>query len=200
MAIEGDHSSGAGEHSDALVLLSGGIDSAALLGLARSRGLEVRALHVTYGQAPWEAELRAAQAVCGAVSVPLAHVVYEGSEFGVGEIRGRNAFLLTIALLEFSGPRGLVLIGIHGGTEYVDCSPRFVSEMQRLYELHTGGVIEVEAPFINLLKGDLIRLAQDIRTPIEMTHSCEAANTACGACQSCVDRERLLAELSVDRA
>src|SRR5438309_1685727 len=101
----------------ALVLLSGGIDSAALAAMAKKRGLDVQALHVSYGQAAVRAELASARILAEREGIPLAEVVYEGSKFGAGEIRGRNAFLLFIALMEFPALAGLVLIGIHGGTD-----------------------------------------------------------------------------------
>jgi 7-cyano-7-deazaguanine synthase len=186
--------------TEALVLLSGGIDSSALLPLAKGRGLTVRALHVSYGQAAEAAELAAAVAIADSFGVPLTPVVYQGKRFGAGEIRGRNALLLTIALLEFGPPSGLILIGIHGGTEYIDCGSDFLGSMQALYTLHTSGAIMVEAPFARLLKGDVVRLAHDLKVPIERTHSCEASNLECGRCQSCVDRVRLMKELAAAHA
>jgi 7-cyano-7-deazaguanine synthase len=71
--------------------------------------------------------------------------------------------------------------------------------MQKLYALYTGGVIELEAPFLHLLKGDVVRLADDLGVPVEKTHSCESGDYQCGRCQSCVDRNRLLTEMNSAR-
>lgn len=186
----------AGFRTTALVLLSGGIDSSALVRLGQSKKLDVRALHVSYGQPAANAELLAAEGLARAFEVPLTHVVYKGSAVGSGEIRGRNALLLQIALFEFPASAGLVLIGVHGGTGYRDCGSSFIDEMQKLYVLQTDGQIELEAPFLDLLKGDVVRLADELGVPLSSTYSCEAEDVPCGHCQSCLDRGRLLAELS----
>jgi len=183
-----------------LILLSGGLDSSTLVALARDRGLRPDALHVSYGQAAAGAELEAANRICRRYEVPLIHVRYEGSHFAAGEIRGRNAFLLQVALLEFPGEAGVVLVGLHGGTDYSDCSPEFVSQVQALYRLHTKGAIEMEAPFLDFAKVDLVRLARDLGVNVDLTYSCEAGDESCGTCQSCVDRARLIVEFPAARA
>jgi 7-cyano-7-deazaguanine synthase len=178
----------AAERSIALVLLSGGLDSSALLALAQAQGLNVSALHVDYGQPPAVAERAAAEALSAWAGVPCRTVTYRGSAFGPGEVRGRNALLLQIGLIEFPAREGLVLIGIHSGTEYRDCTPGFVEMMQRLYDFHSDGLVSVSAPFLDLRKGDVARLALDFEVPIELSHSCEASDQPCGVCQSCRDR------------
>jgi 7-cyano-7-deazaguanine synthase len=186
--------------SEILVLASGGLDSSTLLTLLRQAADRCRALFVHYGQAAAEAEQSALARICTTLRVPLQVVRYEGSRFGGGEIPGRNAFLLQIALLEFGGASGVVATGIHAGVPYRDCSPEFVELMERSYAFHTGGAITVCAPFIDWTKADIFALAVSIGVPINDTYSCEAGNTPCGNCASCLDRAALGAEGPYDRA
>lgn len=171
-----------------LVLASGGVDSSALLHLAVRQGLNPTALFVDYGQAASQAECEAVARICTDLGVAWRQVKYEGSGFGAGEIRGRNAFLMQVALLEFPSSSGVVCLGIHAGTEYVDCSPEFMATMERSYELHTGGAISPEAPFLHWNKKEVYRLVSKLDVPVELTHSCEASNQPCGHCKSCLDR------------
>lgn len=174
-----------------LVLLSGGIDSSALLWLCVEQGIEPIALFVDYGQAAADSEGAAVARLCSALGTPWQTVRHSGSVFGVGEIRGRNAYLLHTALLEFPTQSGVVAIGIHAGTGYDDCSPDFVDAMQRSYQLHTGGAVSIAAPFLNWTKDQVYSLATYLSVPITQTFSCEASNTACNRCRSCIDRHLL---------
>lgn len=174
-------------------MLSGGLDSTTLLHLALSRGLAVSALHVSYGQAAAIAEREAAARVCEASAIQLRVVSYMGSAFSTGEIRGRNAFLLHIGLTEFPSDAGVVLLGIHAGTAYRDCSADFVDMMGRSFDFHTDGAITISAPFIEMSKADIADLGASLSVPLATTFSCEAGSIACGRCQSCLDREFVLA-------
>ena len=175
-----------------LVLASGGVDSSTLLWTSVKQGLLPSALFVDYGQAAAEAEGEALARICSSLSIPWRRVRYESSSFGAGEVRGRNAFLLHVALLEFPSTSGVVSLGVHAGTGYADCSPEFIEVMERSYEFHTGGAITVAAPFLYWGKQDVYRLATELSVPLAQTHSCEASNLPCGRCRSCLDG-RLLA-------
>jgi 7-cyano-7-deazaguanine synthase len=177
----------------AVILFSGGLDSTTLLFFAQSHGLDVRVLHVDYGQAAASAEQAAVTRICAAADVGLQIVRYGGKAFGPGEIRGRNALLLHIALTEFPADSGMVLLGVHGGTGYRDCTPEFIELMQRSFDFHSDGAITVSAPFVELGKGDVARLGLDLGIEVADTYSCEAANEPCGRCQSCLDRTLVLA-------
>jgi 7-cyano-7-deazaguanine synthase len=182
-----------------LVLASGGIDSSALLALARAEGMRPKALFVDYGQAAASAEEAAVAGICSDLGICLQVVRYRSRHFGAGELRGRNAFLLQTALLEFRAPFGTIMMGIHAGTGYRDCSREFVEVMQRSFDFHAGGSISVAAPFIDWTKGDICRLALALDVPIRRTYSCEAGNVPCGRCRSCVDRQALSLEVPGDR-
>ena len=174
-----------------LVLASGGIDSSTLLALSVRQGLELVALFVDFDQPAAEAESRAVAEISSWLNIPWRRVRYAGSKFGAGEIRGRNAFLLQVALLEFPSDSGIVVLGIHAGTEYADCSPEFMQIMERSYGLQTGGTIIAVAPFLDWTKPDVYRLANELGVPIAQTYSCEASNSPCGRCNSCKDRRLL---------
>ena len=179
-----------------LILASGGVDSSTLLWLLAEQGLAPAALFVNYGQAAADAESSAVARVCSAMGAPLRCVRYSGTTFGSGEIRGRNAYLLHTALIEFPASSGVVALGIHAGTGYADCSPEFLDVMQRSYDFHTGGEITIVAPFLNWTKQQVYALAGQLNVPLGQTYSCESASRPCGECRSCLDRS-LLVEGSV---
>lgn len=179
---------------DAFVLASGGLDSSTVLALALAERIPVTALFVDYGQAARRAEQKAVRTVCDCLSVPLRSVRYQGTPFGAGEIRGRNAFLLHAALMEAPATVRMIMIGVHAGTGYPDCSPEFINLMQRSFDFHTAGTVAVSAPFVDLSKGDVHQLAIDLNVPIAVTHSCEAGDAPCGVCLSCLDRSALVPE------
>lgn len=177
-----------------LVLLSGGIDSATLLLHAQQTWPAVESLFIDYGQAAANAERAAARALAAEAGVRHSEASYVGPVFGVGEIRGRNAFLIHAALLTWPEQTGAIALGIHAHSVYCDCSPDFAALMQRSFDLHTGGAVQLSTPFITWSKGDVFSLALGLHVPLHLTYCCEASATApCGTCNSCRDRERLFA-------
>ena len=180
------------ERRQFLILASGGVDSSTLLWLSVQQGLTPTALFVDYGQPAVEAEGEAVAKICSSLRTPWRRVRYKGTRFGAGEIRGRNAFLLHTALVEFPSSSGVVALGIHAGTGYADCSPEFMEIMERSYEFHTGGAIAVTAPFLHWTKQDVYDLATKLNVPTAQTYSCEASNLPCGRCRSCLDRSLLV--------
>ena len=181
----------ASDEARTVVLASGGLDSSTLLALAKHQHLDPLALHVDYGQPSAVAEHAAVTRITDELDISLFKVSYRGSEIPDGEIRGRNAFLLHTALLEFSSASGVVLIGIHSGSGYADCSSDFIDLMQRSFDLYTGGSISVAAPFVCWTKDQIVTVAHNLRVPTDCTYSCETGNIPCGKCLSCVDRKAL---------
>lgn len=188
MSISSRGVNGIARDADALVLTSGGIDSSTLLALLHEQGFRPSGLFLDYGQASAKAEEVAVTTICSEYSVPLAVVRHRGTHFGTGEIRGRNAFLLQVALMEFAAISGTILIGIHAGTGYRDCTAEFVELMHRSFDFHTGGAISVCAPFVSWSKREVFDLAIHLGVPVARTHSCEAGSEPCGGCRSCLDR------------
>jgi 7-cyano-7-deazaguanine synthase len=178
-----------------LVLLSGGIDSATALTVASAGNDETGGLYIDYGQAAAVQERQASVSVARHIGVAYASLTVEGAgQFGVGEIRGRNAFLLHAALLFMRDLSGTVSIAVHAGTGYRDCGPDFVDLMQRSFDFQTGGQVQLATPFLSFTKPEVLRLARSLDVPIDLTYSCEAGKTPpCNQCHSCLDRELIYA-------
>jgi len=181
------------EEASDTVLLSGGIDSATALALAVKTKRQLSALFVDYGQAAATSERAASAAVASHYRVRHRTLRLADLSFGTGEIRGRNAFLLHVAMLVTSNKSGAVILAIHSGTRYRDCTVEFVNLMQQSLDFHTGGELVVAAPFVAMNKVEIYQVAKRLEVPIQLTYSCEAGNSPCGACLSCIDREALLA-------
>jgi 7-cyano-7-deazaguanine synthase len=174
-----------------VVLLSGGVDSAAALSLAREGERNVTALFIDYGQPAASRERIASGLVATHYGISGRHVSCNGMHFGPGEIRGRNALLVHMALLSLVQQSGRIILGIHAGTPYRDCSPEFVRVMQDSLDFHTGGRVSLVAPFIDHSKSEVYGIARRLGVPVGLTYSCEAGNEPCGGCLSCRDRQAM---------
>jgi len=202
----------------AAVLLSGGLDSATTLAIARSRGLECHTLALDYGQRH-SAELAAAVAVSAAlgaashraVSIDLRaiggsaltddiEVPYAGtSGIPVTYVPARNTVMLSIALgLAETLEADEIHIGVNAVdySGYPDCRPRFIAAFQDLARVATkrgveGKSVELITPLIHLTKAEIIGLGTDLGVDYGLTVSCyqaDAQGRACGRCDSCAIR------------
>lgn len=173
-----------------LVLFSGGIDSSTLAAQLMVSGRPPELLFVDYGQRSRAAERRSSRLIATQWGCGLSEVAIGGLTPGEGEISGRNALLVHVALAHRPhAPR--LHLGLHAGTGYRDCTPAFIELMQRSLDLHTDGAMSLSAPFIAMSKADVVALARLARVPFELTHSCETGDEPCGRCRSCWDREAL---------
>lgn len=178
---------------EVLVLLSGGLDSYACLHFYRDAGRIPAALFVDYGQPAARDEEAAARSIASHldVEIRLARWQYKKPK-NTGLIRGRNAFLLTAALMECLPEISIVAIGVHDGTEYPDCSPTFIDKMQIIYDLYTGESVQVAAPFLTWGKNEVHAYSTENRLELGLAYSCEAGGIPpCGECLSCRDSEAL---------
>lgn len=177
------------------VLVSGGIDSAALLAFYLRQRFKVRARFVDFGQPAARQESRAARAVCKHYGVRLSIMtVRSGAAFSAGEIPGRNAFLVFAAVLVGGARPGIIAIGIHEGPPYYDCSESFLISIQTVVDGYAAGRIKVAAPFLKWSKQVIWEFCKKARVPVDSTYSCESGGTRpCGDCLSCKDREALSA-------
>jgi 7-cyano-7-deazaguanine synthase len=178
---------------DVTVLLSGGIDSAACVAFYLASGYRVSTFHVDYGQLTRHNERRAATAIAEWMGVPLEVVtIHNARQKADGEIPGRNAMLISLAVLEAGADTRLLAIGVHSGTPYCDCTPEFIGMMNAMVISQTDGVMQVGAPFVAWTKRQIWDFAVDNRVPISLTYSCErGGDVACGECPSCMDMRRL---------
>jgi 7-cyano-7-deazaguanine synthase len=198
----------------AVVLLSGGLDSATCLAIARDRGFETYALSVAYGQRH-AAELNAAQrlaTVLGAREHRLAHVelgqfggsaltdttiavpdAHAGSAIPVTYVPARNTVMLSLALAwaEVLGARS-IFVGVNAVdySGYPDCRPAFIAAFQALANLATkagveGHALSIEAPLLELSKADIIRRGLALGVDYSLTVTCYQADEAGHACGRC---------------
>jgi queuosine biosynthesis protein QueC len=205
--------SGALQVRRAVVLLSGGLDSATTLAVARSRGFECYALSVAYGQRH-AAELDAAARVARALSARehrVMHVDLAGiggsaltdpdiavpeeptSGIPVTYVPARNTIMLALALAwaEVLGAED-IFIGVNAVdySGYPDCRPEFIAAFEKLAARATragveGTPLRIHAPLIDLTKAEIIRLGLRLGVDYGMTVSCYQADEEGGACGRC---------------
>ncbi|HEX9181309.1 MAG TPA: 7-cyano-7-deazaguanine synthase QueC [Burkholderiales bacterium] len=198
----------------AVVLLSGGLDSATTLAVARRDGFACHALSVDYGQRH-RAELAAAARVAAALGAVEQRVfrldlaAFGGSaltdasiavptggpETGipVTYVPARNTILLSLALAwaEVLGARD-VYIGANAVdySGYPDCRPEYLSAFEAMANLATraaaeGARLTLHAPLVNLPKAEIIRLGASLGLDYGLTVSCYQATDAGLACGAC---------------
>jgi 7-cyano-7-deazaguanine synthase len=197
----------------AIVLLSGGLDSATALAIARSRGLECRTLAVSYGQRH-AIELQAAARISkqlGALehrqmNVDLAAIggsALTDSSLAIPEqpstgipvtyVPARNTLFLALALgwAEVCEARQ-IYIGVNAVdySGYPDCRPEFVAAFEKLAAVATrtgveGGSFRIEAPLMAMTKAEIIRTGTALGVEYASTISCYQADPEGQACGRC---------------
>ncbi|HEX7113644.1 MAG TPA: 7-cyano-7-deazaguanine synthase QueC [Steroidobacter sp.] len=200
--------------SRAVVLLSGGLDSATTLAIARARGLDCHALSLDYGQRH-RAELQAASRVAASlgavehrtVRVDLGGIggsaltdpsiaVPESPQIGipVTYVPARNTIMLAVALgwAEVLQARH-IYIGVNAVdySGYPDCRPAFVAAFERVANLATKAAVEgvlsfsIVTPLIDLTKAQIIRRGIELGVDYSLTVSCYQADEEGRACARC---------------
>jgi 7-cyano-7-deazaguanine synthase len=199
----------------AVVLVSGGMDSAVTLALAREQGFACHALSVSYGQRHTSelaaaAELAIAQGAVAhkvvtvdlrsiggsALTADIAVPEAAGEGIPVTYVPARNTIMLSIALgwAEVLGADDL-FCGVNAVdySGYPDCRPEFVEAFERLANLATQAGVEghrlrVHAPLIRLSKAQIALEGQRLGLDFSRTVSCYQADDqgrACGRCDAC---------------
>ena len=103
---------------------------------------------------------------------------------------GRNALFALSAINYFQQEAGLVALGIHAGTDYYDCTTQFVGDFQRLLDGYLGGRIQLDCPFLDFTKAEILAYCRKWGIPVNLTYSClNNPMTACGSCLSCLERQ-----------
>jgi 7-cyano-7-deazaguanine synthase len=197
----------------AVVLLSGGMDSATCLAMARAEGLECYALSFDYGQRH-RAELAAADRIARQFGVVMHRTLTIGLDaiggsaltdpgiavprtaspgIPVTYVPARNTVFLSLALgwaevldadCIYAGMNAVDYSG------YPDCRPEYLDAFQALANLATrrgveGRSIEVRAPLIAMSKASIARAGNDLGVNFRDTVSCYQANADGEACGSC---------------
>jgi len=197
----------------AVILLSGGLDSATTLAIAREQNFACHALSLDYGQRH-VAELNAARRVAGALGaiehkvIPIALDAFGGSALTdasiavpeqqtagipVTYVPARNTVFLALALgwAEVIGAHDL-FIGVNAldYSGYPDCRPEYIAAFERLANLATragveGGRFRVHAPLIAMTKAEIIREGERLGVDYALTVSCYQADAEGRACGRC---------------
>ena len=198
----------------AVVLLSGGLDSATTLAIARSEGCVCYALSVAYGQRH-QAELAAAAQVAAALGVRERRVVdIDLAQFGgsaltdislavptdgvqpgipLTYVPARNTVMLSLALAwaEVLGAND-IFVGVNAVdySGYPDCRPEYIAAFEAMANLATKAAVEgarlnIHAPLIRLSKADIIRRGTALGVDYGLTVSCYRADADGRACGLC---------------
>jgi 7-cyano-7-deazaguanine synthase len=197
----------------AVVLVSGGLDSATTLALARAAQFQTFALSVDYGQrhrAELEAAARVATAlgarehrvmrvdlagIGGSALTDAAVAVPESPTAGipVTYVPARNTMMLALALgwAEVLGAVD-IFVGVNAidYSGYPDCRPQFIEAFEHLAQLATkagveGSRFKIHAPLIHLSKAEIIRTGTDLGVDYGITVSCYQATPDGLACGRC---------------
>lgn len=206
---------GASSDKPAVVLLSGGLDSATLAWQARADGYAVHALSFDYGQRH-RVELEAADRVAHAVGAAAHRTI----RIDMGGISGssltdqdqsvpdyspdntaipstyvpaRNLTFLSFALgwaEMLAAERIYIGVNAVDYSGYPDCRPAFIEKFQELANVATAAEhpFEIHAPLLHMTKAEIIRTGQGLGVDYGLTVSCyraDEAGRACGRCDSC---------------
>ena len=198
----------------AVVLLSGGLDSATVLAIAREQGYQCYALSVDYGQrhrAELDAAARVAQSlgtvehrtlridlggIGGSALTDSSIAVPESPQIGipVTYVPARNTVMLSFALgwaEVLQAPRIFIGVNAVDYSGYPDCRPAFVAAFERVANLATKAGVEgtlafkVDTPLIDLTKAQIIQRGVALGVDYSLTVSCYQADAAGNACGSC---------------
>jgi 7-cyano-7-deazaguanine synthase len=199
----------------AVVLLSGGMDSAVTLAMAQAEAYECHALSVNYGQRH-ESELQAAKRVCAmlgaaqhkevpvdlrsfggsALTADIAVPEAAGSGIPITYVPARNTIMLSVALswAEVLGAEA-IFCGVNAVdySGYPDCRPEYIRAFEVMANLATQAAIEgrrmhIRTPIIAFSKADIVREGLRLGVDFSQTVSCyqaDAEGRACGRCDAC---------------
>ena len=211
----------------AVVLLSGGLDSATTLAVAINNGFDCLALSFNYGQrhaVELEAAKRVAEffrvsehktifidlrqfggsALTGSIAVPEA----PSEGIPVTYVPARNTIFLAYALA-FAEVRECsdIFIGVNAVdySGYPDCRPEYIKAFATMARLATragvqGHPVNIHTPLINLGKADIIRKGTELGVNYSITVSCYQPTDngfACGVCDSCRFRKAGFSEANI---
>lgn len=198
----------------AVVLLSGGLDSATCLAIARSQGFDCYCLSFNYGQRSL-AELKAAERITQALGaaehrvLDLALAQFGGSALTdntiampvsgvqpgipVTYVPARNTIMLSLAMAwaEVLGSRD-IFVGVNAVdySGYPDCRPDYIAAFEHMANLATRAGVEgvklaIHTPLIDLSKADIIRTGHALGLDYGLTVSCYQADADGRACGEC---------------
>ncbi len=208
---------------DAILILSGGMDSTTLLHEYKDR--IAMAVTFDYGSNHNAREIKCARINCEMLDIP--HIViplqFMGQYFKSSLLAGadaipeghyaddnmrstvvpfRNGIMLAVAcgLAESNGLR-FVMIANHGGDHaiYPDCRAPFIDAMSQAMRHGTYDGITIFAPYTNISKADIARRGKELGVDYALTYSCyKGGEKHCGKCGTCVERKEALADAGIE--
>lgn len=211
----------------AIVLLSGGMDSTALVGHLLDIGHTVDAVAVDYGQRHRHRELAAARDVAAHYgvridlvdltpvgrlltgsaltdpSIPVPHGHYADESMRATVVPNRNAILIMVAAGVAAARKAqCVATAVHAGDHpiYPDCRPDFITAADQAVRLATDGYgdVHVVAPFVRYSKARIAEIGHRVGAPFGLSWSCyEGGTTHCGRCGTCVERREAFTDAAV---
>ena len=197
----------------AIVLVSGGLDSATCLAIAKAQSYECYAISFEYGQRS-RSELQAAKEIVAATGI-VEHKIFslqmgelgssaltdvhikvpeeESEGIPVTYVPARNTVFLSYALAWTEVLKGeAIFMGLNARdySGYPDCRPEYVAAFQQLINLATkrsveGGIIKLETPLIDLNKSEIIKIGLRLGVNYGNTVSCYQADESGRACGRC---------------
>jgi len=199
----------------AVLMVSGGLDSTTVCFLLASEGIEVHPLFFDYGQHCAETEWAKVKEVLPRMALPPERLnisdIFKGSpsrmiveaDLWKDAVSDDDLYLPYRTMLFFAvaaaRAQTLRILDVYSGfinsnhAKEIDCSTAF---MNGLEELSKGvGAVRFHAPFREKTKADVVRQALELGVPIGRTFSCQASSSfPCGACPNCIERLNALAE------
>jgi len=197
-----------------IVVLSGGMDSTTLLYKTISEGYKPYVLSFNYGQRHKKEleyakrtteklglnhkivdvssinELIQGSALTSDIDVPEGH--YADPNMKLTVVPNRNMIMLSLAIAyAISKGAKTVFYGAHAGDHdiYPDCRKEFVDAMKKVAKLCDYEQIDIQAPFLDIDKGDILTIGQALKVDYSLTWTCyKGLEKACGKCGSCVER------------
>jgi 7-cyano-7-deazaguanine synthase len=212
---------------DAIVLVSGGLDSCVTAAIAARENSKLGALHVSYGQRTAARERRAFEDICGALGIserlvaeigyltriggssltdphlPVPDAELRSSEVPTTYVPFRNTHLLAIAAswAEVEAARRVYIGAVEEDySGYPDCRRVYFDAFEELARLGSQMKrLEVVTPLTRMRKREIVLKGVEIRAPLELTWSCyRNEEVACGRCDSCALRLRGFREAGVE--
>jgi 7-cyano-7-deazaguanine synthase len=196
--------------SKCILLLSGGLDSGALLFWAKNQQFDIVPLFINYGQIAFPGEWFSVQNLLTTAGLPaifplsIPEISSLGSHMPIdGNHRhsanqyypSRNLLLLTLAAIcAYQSNISLILIGLVSDTANVfpDCSSEFINHTDALLKLEYPN-LQIDAPFITRSKIDIVKETIPFGFNPETTFCCNRfPDHHCWSCPSCLDRYKIL--------
>jgi len=213
--------------SNAIVLVSGGMDSSVTAAIAKAENSNLAFLHISYGQRTEAREQKAFNDIADfydvdrRLDISIEHLAKIGgssltdsrmqvteadldsNEIPTSYVPFRNANMLSIAVswAEVIGATAIYVGAVaEDSSGYPDCRPEFYEAFQKTIDTGTkpDTHIEIRTPIILLTKAGIVKKGIELGAPLHLTWSCyRSEDLACGTCDSCALRLRGFARAGV---